>query len=115
MRSANQLTLDVPGLFPLDNRRWILSTASASSFWMDRSVLRTQSYQRRGGLSPFLFLERISPEARRPPLGVRDWLPLAEPCAAVHLAAAPSPGADDDWPARGAAGEFDHRGDGPGQ
>src|SRR5205807_7588786 len=63
MYSANQLTLDGTGLFPLDYRRRILYTAPVSSFWTDRSLLRTQSYQRRGDLSPFplSFLERISP------------------------------------------------------
>ena len=58
MHSANQFPLDVPELFLLDNLRWILYTASASSFWMDRSLLRTQSYQRRGRLSPFLWFFR---------------------------------------------------------
>jgi hypothetical protein len=49
-------------LLTLDNLQRILYTASASSFWMDRSLLKTQSYQRRGGLSPFPgLLERISP------------------------------------------------------
>src|SRR6266481_3065785 len=54
-RWHHQFPLDVPELFLLDNLRWILYTASASSFWMDRSLLRTQSYQRRGRLSPFLW------------------------------------------------------------
>ena len=52
---ANQWVLDVPSLFPLDNLLWFLYTASASSLCMDRSLFRTQSYQRRGLLSPVFF------------------------------------------------------------
>ncbi len=53
IHSTNQLALDGPSLFLLDNLRWTLYTASTSSFWTDRFFLRAQSYQRRGDLSPF--------------------------------------------------------------
>ena len=63
IHAANLLALDVPALSLLDNLPLTLYTASTSSFWTDRFLFRTQSYQRRGALSPFhhLLLERISP------------------------------------------------------